>query len=71
MTQSVEDGLKKNAGLGPEFDLLRLGLALSIVFIHCFVLSNGSTEVLGNNVPSGVPLEVQQHIEPVISPVSG
>jgi peptidoglycan/LPS O-acetylase OafA/YrhL len=47
MAQTIEGALDQNDGIGPGFDLLRLSLAVMIVFIHCFPIANGSTEVLG------------------------
>ena len=31
--------LDDNAGIGPGFDALRVGLALAVVFRHCFPLT--------------------------------
>ncbi len=62
LSQSIEDALSANRGEGPGFSALRLALALAIVFVHCFVLSNGSQQVLGGNtVPTNVAAAVAQH----------
>jgi peptidoglycan/LPS O-acetylase OafA/YrhL len=62
--KTIEDGLNQNAGVGPGFDLLRLGLAVTIVFIHCFALANGSTEVLGYNVASAPSTPITSSVPP-------
>jgi peptidoglycan/LPS O-acetylase OafA/YrhL len=46
---SVDDELNRNNGIGPGFDILRFGLAVLIIFVHCFLLANGSTLILNND----------------------
>jgi peptidoglycan/LPS O-acetylase OafA/YrhL len=44
---SIDDVLKKNGGVGPGFDLVRIGLAALIFYGHCFWVAGGLT----NNQP--------------------
>ena len=50
---SLNNYLHRYNGIGPGFDNLRFGLAVSIVFIHCFLLANGSSLVLGDGYAPG------------------
>ena len=40
--KSIGTTLEANRGIGPGFDLLRLILALTVVFIHCSLVDNGA-----------------------------
>jgi peptidoglycan/LPS O-acetylase OafA/YrhL len=45
--RTIINALNKHNSIGPGFDLLRVGLAIAILFIHCFPIATGQTDVLG------------------------
>jgi peptidoglycan/LPS O-acetylase OafA/YrhL len=51
---SLQDVLAKHRGLGPGFDLIRIGLALAILYGHCFFIA-GSSSMSGAPGGPGVP----------------
>ena len=52
---SVQDVLSRHKGIGPGFDLLRIGLALAILYGHCFLIAAGSTgSVTGNGTMNDI-----------------
>jgi peptidoglycan/LPS O-acetylase OafA/YrhL len=56
--QTLGDVLSKNKGLGPGFDLVRIGLAALVFYGHCFWIAgapNGTATGAATIVVGGIP----------------
>jgi peptidoglycan/LPS O-acetylase OafA/YrhL len=54
--QTLKNVLSKNEGLGPGFDLVRIGLAALIFYGHCFWIAgapNGTATIIVGGMPNG------------------
>lgn len=45
--RSIGSIMDENKGIGPGFDMLRVGLALAVILRHCFPISYGMEAVIG------------------------